>query len=113
MVKCLVAIYCGVWLFCRYRHWAQYDRKDYTPNMKTAIGYPTYYTVIYRKRLAEGLGNGYFRRHIGNYSDIRDAIQAIVTAHRRARDDNGEFLIGTTSVKPNNWLHPTSYIEEK
>jgi hypothetical protein len=113
MVKFIVAIAFAVWLCCRYRYWAQYDGKHYPVHVKTAIGYPTYYTVIYRKRLGEGLVNGYFRRHLGNYSDIRDAIQAIVTARTRARDDSGEFLIGTTSIKPRNWLYPTSYMDEK
>jgi hypothetical protein len=79
--------------------------------MKTEIGYPTYYTVIYRKRLGAGLGDDYFRRHLGNYSDIRDAIQAIVTLSRREYKDVGEFLIGTTTTKPKNWLHPTRYHE--
>jgi hypothetical protein len=100
-----------IWLLFWYLHWAHYDSKRPKGQMKTAIGYPTYYTVIYRRRLGGDFVDSYFRRHIGNYTDIRDAIQAIVTAYSRRQDDKGEFMIGTSSIKPKHWLHPTRYNE--
>jgi hypothetical protein len=64
-----------------------------------------FYTV-YRKRSSQLSPSSPDFKVVGAYSDVRDAVQAIVTAHRRR---GGNYWIETTTVKPRHWLHPTRY----
>jgi hypothetical protein len=50
--------------------------------MKTAIGYPQIYFTVYEKKPSQSSPSSPFFKVIGSYTDIRDAIQAIVTASR-------------------------------
>jgi hypothetical protein len=80
--------------------------------METAIGYPpTYYTVFTKKPSPSSPLAPSSCRQIGCYSDIRDAVQAIVTAFKR--DPSGEFVISSTTNKPKYWLHPTKYKDDQ
>jgi hypothetical protein len=74
--------------------------------MKTAIGYPPIYFSVYLESSPSS------RRHIGSYSDIRDAIQAIVTAYKWY-PHMSDFLLVSTTTKPKHWLHPTKYRDDK
>ena len=77
--------------------------------MKTAIGHPpTFYTVYQKKSSQSSPSSPYFKT-IGAYSDIRDAIQAIVTAYRRNPDPKIKFGLEQTTHKPRHWVHPTKY----
>jgi nucleoside-diphosphate-sugar epimerase len=77
--------------------------------MNTTIEQPVYYTVTFIRQLRHTKQ----RSHIGSFSDIRDAIQAIVTTYKRTPNFNGEFTIGTTTTKPRSWLYPTKYQDNR
>jgi hypothetical protein len=75
--------------------------------MKTAIGYPQIYFTVYEKKPSPSSPSSPFFRVIGSYLDIRDAIQAIVTAYRRK--PTLKYGIESSTTKPRHWLHPTKY----
>jgi hypothetical protein len=71
--------------------------------MKTAIDtHPIFYTV-YLKQSSPSLPHF---KVIGAYSDIRDAIQAIITAYRRR---GGCYSIESSENRPKHWVHATRY----
>lgn len=72
--------------------------------MKTAIGYPQIYFTVYEKKPSP---SSPFFKVIGSYIDIRDAIQAIVSAYRRKPTVN--YGIESSTTKPRHWLHPSKY----
>ena len=75
--------------------------------MNTSIGYqPIYYTVYLKK---PSPSSPPFLKVIGAYTDIRDAIQAIVSAYRRNPDPAVSFGLESSVVKPKHWLHPSKY----
>jgi hypothetical protein len=67
-----------------------------------------FYTV-YRKKSSLSSPSSPDFKVVGAYSDVRDAVAAIVTAHRRG---GGSYWIESTTVKPRHWLHPTRYKNE-
>lgn len=59
-----------------------------------------YYTVLKYRH------GGHHTYPIGCYSDIRDAMQAIIVAYRR---DEGAYGIQSSTEKPRHWLSKTKY----
>jgi hypothetical protein len=80
--------------------------------MKTAIGYPPVYFTVYLKKPSQSSPSAPYFKVIGAYSDVRDAIQAIVTAYRRCHDRSISFGIESSTARPRHWLHPTRYRDE-
>jgi hypothetical protein len=75
--------------------------------MKTAIEYPQIYFTVYEKKPSPSSPSSPSFRVIGSYPDIRDAIQAIVTAYRRK--PTLKYGIESSTTKPRHWLHPSKY----
>jgi hypothetical protein len=80
--------------------------------MKTAIGYPHYYTLICKRAYALP---GCFRPlhlHRGNYNDIRDVMHQIINYRTRYVDTDLIFMIEAADRKPIGWVHRSRYICE-
>jgi hypothetical protein len=74
--------------------------------MKTAIATsPIFYTVYLKKPSQSSPSLPYFKV-IGAFSDIRDAIQAIVQNYRKRP---GVYSIESSPNRPKHWIHPTRY----
>ena len=77
--------------------------------MKTAIGHPQIFYTVYQKKSSQSSQSSPYFKVIGAYSDIRDAIAAIVAAYRRNPDPKIKFGLESTASKPRHWVHPTKY----
>jgi hypothetical protein len=74
--------------------------------MKTAIGYPQIFYTVYLKKPSQSSPSSPHFKVIGAYSDIRDAIQAIVKAYRKRE---GVYAIESSENRPKHWIHPSRY----
>jgi hypothetical protein len=80
--------------------------------MLTALGHPTYYTVICKKEsIAPGCLSP-LHLYRGCYADIRDAIHIMIHYRRKYADLPLVFLIECNDRRPIGWLHPSRYQEE-
>lgn len=75
--------------------------------MNSAIDRQRIYYTVYEKKLSPS--SPPFFRHIGSYSDIRDAVQAIVSTYRRRPDRIGQLAIESSTTKPKHWVYVTRY----
>jgi hypothetical protein len=78
--------------------------------MKTAIGHPQIFYTVYKKKSSQSSPSSppHFQV-VGAFSDIRDAVQAILTAYKRCGNPAVSYGIESSPTKPKHWLHPSKY----
>jgi hypothetical protein len=78
-------------------------------SMKTAIGYPTYYTLVCRRESVKSGSMTPLHLHRGCYADIRDAMQIMVNLTLRYPNIALIFMIESSDRRPIGWIHPSKY----
>jgi hypothetical protein len=68
---------------------------------------PIYFTVYLKKPSQSSPSSPHFRV-IGAYADIRDAVQAMVTAYRLK--PSSQFGLESSRNKPLHWVHKSKYL---
>jgi hypothetical protein len=79
--------------------------------MKTAIGHPTYYTLICKKAKILPGHLTTLHLHRGVYFDIRDVMHRIIHYTKMYRDIELIFTIESSNKKPFGWVNPSRYNE--